>query len=128
MNRFQIIKIRNNKRIRKVFGDRLSAAKNRAKKNNLAFELTLEIIYEKYIKQNGRCYYDKHIILTFINGHKYMISIDRIDSNLGYTIENTVLTTVFTNISKGRMTTEEYFLTREEVYIYPINEKPILNG
>ena len=45
----------------------------------------------------------------------YGVSLDRLDSNLGYTIDNTILVTKFVNSSKNNLPLEEYLKLLKEV-------------
>ena len=45
----------------------------------------------------------------------YGLSLDRLDSNLGYTIDNTILVTKFVNMSKNSLSYDEYVKLLKEV-------------
>ena len=45
----------------------------------------------------------------------YGLSLDRMDSNLGYTIDNTILVTKFVNSSKNILSLNEYLKLLKEV-------------
>ena len=84
---------------------RLHSAKNRGQKKSMdrdqnckVFTLTLDNLCDKIIEQKGRCYYS-NIPLIFKNKSEWMCSIERIDNNLGYTNENTVLICIEFNTS-----------------------------
>jgi len=94
---------------------RISSAKSRARRYNLDFELTEDIIYDKLVSQNGLCYISKKR-LTFTIHDWYCISLDRLNSNLGYTVKNTVLVTRYVNISKNKCSLEEYKHLIREIY------------
>lgn len=89
-------------------------AKKRAKK--LDIELKVEDIHELYIKQNGLCAIsglklthetyankDKEYIINRLN-----ISIDRIDSNLGYSKNNVQLVAAIVNRMKTDLPDSEF--------------------
>jgi len=65
------------------------------------FELSHEQILEMYEKQEGKCFYSG-LIMTFENRQPLSISIDRVDNQKGYTLENTVLCCFSVNIFKGK--------------------------
>lgn len=79
---------------------RLLAAKNRAERDGLEFSLSKEIIEEKLKLQGNKCFISK-MPISFETRNPHSLSIDRIDSNLGYTKENTIIVTKFINICKN---------------------------
>lgn len=93
---------------------RVLAAKHRSIKKNIPFEITEECIYEKLKQQDGKCYISKRL-LTFQENDWYGLSLDRLDSNIGYTIENTILVTKFVNTSKNNLSYNEYVKLLKEV-------------
>jgi len=66
--------------------------------------------------QNGRCYISGEP-LSFVSETWDTISFDRLNSNLGYSVENTVLVTRFVNISKNNVSLEEYLKRIEKIYL-----------
>jgi hypothetical protein len=68
--------------------------------------ITIEAINDMYTKQKGLCYYTG-VKLKAETGI-YQISVDRLDSSIGHSIENCVLTTLPINRFKGVMTVEEF--------------------
>jgi hypothetical protein len=82
-------------------------SKHRAIRKGFEFELTEEIIKDKLEKQKGKCYFT-NIELTFNSHDWHSMSFDRLDVNVGYTNENTVLVTRFVNIAKSTMTGNEF--------------------
>ena len=100
--------------IKKIYKDMHHNAEKRAKK--LDIELTVEDINDLYEKQNGFCaisglklthetyaYKDKEHIINRLN-----ISIDRIDSNLGYTKDNVQLVAAIVNRMKTDLPDSEF--------------------
>lgn len=89
------------------------AAKARASKKGIDFSLTLEWITEKVKK--GKCEAtNKTLVLTPFGDFKrtrklnpYAPSLDRIDSKLGYTVENTQVTIASYNRFKSDMSQHE---------------------
>lgn len=77
-------------------------AKNKKKvRENLTFELTLDILLQKILDQKGRCYYSG-IELSYKPDTPWMLSLERLDSKKGYTVTNTVLVCVeFNTIDKS---------------------------
>jgi len=83
--------------------------KKNAKKRNLNFDITPEDILELYKKQNGLCAFTgAKLICNSIRGDKNNWSIDRLNSNKGYTIDNIVLDTKTVNMYRNRSTPTEF--------------------
>ncbi len=93
---------------------RISAAKHRSIRKNIPFEITEEIILQKLKEQDGRCYISKQK-LTFKENDWYGLSLDRLDSDNGYTKDNTVIVTKFVNTSKNILSLDEYIKLMKEV-------------
>lgn len=81
--------------------------KSRARYRNIDFSINLEDIINQYNLQNGLCYYTKQQLGLFKNKYD-LLSIDRIDSNKGYTKDNIVLCLYIINVMKNQLTTEEF--------------------
>lgn len=75
----------------------LRNAKQRALKKGWEFDLDIKFLKDLYEGQGGRCFYTL-VDLTFIG--KTKMSIDRIDSDKGYTKDNVRLVTYQINILK----------------------------
>ena len=86
---------------------RLLAAKHRAKRKGIPFNISDGFIIKQLEYQDGKCYISKIPLGLFSNDWN-VVSIDRIDSNLGYTEENSVLVTKFINNSKCDMSLDEF--------------------
>lgn len=93
---------------------RVLAAKHRSIKKNIPFEITEEIVSQKLEEQKGKCYISKQK-LSFEENDWYGLSLDRLDSNIGYTIDNTILVTKFVNTSKNMLSYDEYIKLLKEV-------------
>lgn len=93
---------------------RVMGAKHRSIKKNIPFEITDEIIQHKLKEQDGKCFISKQPLVMGENDW-YGISLDRLDSNLGYTIDNTILVTKFVNSSKNVLSLDEYIKLLKEV-------------
>jgi hypothetical protein len=79
---------------------RMLVAKDRAKKKKIAFDITEDFLYELWDLQKGKCYYSK-IDLSQKIKDLHSVSIDRKDSNIGYTTQNTVLCSSIVNSMKN---------------------------
>lgn len=69
---------------------RVLAAKHRSKRTHKEFSITTDIMLKKFENQNHRCYIT-NIPLSMDIKSPYVLSIDRLDSNIGYTPENSIL-------------------------------------
>ena len=89
----------------------LSSIKSGAKHRNLDFEIDYKFIQKLWKIQKGLCYYTKvPMKLTARQKNPYQVSIDRIDSNLGYSIENTVLCCQSINYMKNDYSLKDFNL------------------
>jgi len=93
---------------------RVDSSKHRANRKGLVFEITDEIIQQKLKEQDGKCYISKQQLVMLENDW-YGISLDRLDNNLGYTIDNTILVTKFVNTSKNTLPLDDYLKLLKEV-------------
>ena len=93
---------------------RVESAKHRAIRKGLVFEITDDIIQQKLNEQDGKCYISKQPLVMGENDW-YGISLDRLNSNLGYTIDNTILVTKFVNSSKNNLSLDDYIKLLKEV-------------
>ena len=98
-----------------ILRTRVLAAKHRALRKGMIFELTDECIEKKLIEQEGKCYISK-IPLSLLPDGWDTISFDRLNNDLGYTIENTILVVKFVNTSKNSMDIETFNKYIEDVY------------
>lgn len=93
---------------------RVSGAKHRAVRKGIEFSITDEDIIEKLREQDDRCYISK-VPLSFNENDWYGMSLDRVDSNKGYTKDNVIIVTKFVNTSKNTLSLEEYIKYTKEV-------------
>lgn len=83
-----------------------TAIKNRNKKGRLLeHTITYDCIMEKIISQKGRCFYSG-IPLVYSKKRDWIISLERLDNNIGYTNENVVLICGEFNSSDTSLLTE----------------------
>lgn len=104
-------------RLEKTLRMRFYAARDRAKKRGLKFELTTEFLKELWEKQDGKCAITK-LPMTFINdeGRIYTnVSIDQIEPNNGYTKENVQLVCMAVNQLKSDFTMNEVLTICESI-------------
>jgi hypothetical protein len=91
----------------------VQAAKDRAVKHKIQFDLTVEYIQQMLEACNWRCYYSGvRMNLETGNGkgnfNHLKVSIDRIDSAKGYTANNIVLCCRIVNSMKSDLGVEEF--------------------
>ena len=92
----------------------LRNAQNSAKKRNQEFSLTIQDIVDCWHKQLGFCAYSGRA-MAFEAGKLNTVSIERIDSNVGYTVENTVLVCQAINRMKSDFSFEDFFALCRDV-------------
>jgi hypothetical protein len=78
---------------------KLYQAKSRCLKKVRDFTITHEDVKTQWLKQAGRCFYTGMEMTTIPKNHNYF-SIDRYDSNRGYTPDNIVLCSHIINLMK----------------------------
>jgi hypothetical protein len=71
-------------------------------------DVTLEFLLDLYNKQNGKCALSG-LQMSNKLGDLYSISIDRINSKIGYDMSNVQLTCQFINLGKNKHTNEDVF-------------------
>jgi len=95
---------------------RVLSAKHRAIRNNREFELTNEIILNKLKEQNNLCYISK-LPISIDTNNPYSLSLDRLDSNIGYTVKNTIIVTKFVNNCKNNLNIDDFIRLIKEVCV-----------
>jgi hypothetical protein len=99
--------------LRGALGLKVKGRQNRGPRRELEFTITDEDILSLYKKQDGKCYLSGEEISLPKTAFQYQrceytASIDRIDSNKGYVVENIALCHKRVNIMKGMLTNEEF--------------------
>jgi hypothetical protein len=91
--------------------ERYLGAKDRAKNKNLDFNLTLDFLKYLWNKQCGKCALSNiDMTSVFFSGRvPTNVSIDRIDSNKGYIMDNIQLVCMACNQMKNDLTKEELY-------------------
>ena len=84
----------------------LTSSKSSAKKNGWDFDMDLESLVALYEIQNGECALTGDE-LTFSQNSDAVLSIDRIDSDKGYTMDNIQLVSHQANIHKNHFTQDQ---------------------
>jgi len=106
-------------------------SQDRAKKSNINFEIELEQLeYLYFQKQRGFCALSgkpmTHCISRSIENYERFpdnVSVDRIDSKLGYTFDNIQLVRWCVNSAKNDMEQNDFIQMCREVYEYNSNPK-----
>tara|TARA_B100000214_G_C23494604_1_gene413246 strand:+ start:66 stop:500 length:435 start_codon:yes stop_codon:yes gene_type:complete len=81
-----------------------------ARPEPLEFDITWQWIEQQFEKQDRRCFYTRYPInpySCFDTGNRLAISVDRVNSKKGYTMDNVVLTCSYVNIGLGSVDPEE---------------------
>jgi hypothetical protein len=103
---------------------RVLAAKHRAKRKKLEFDIDEDYVRGLLIKQNYKCKYSEMVLdLGKIGSDEMLIntntlSIDRINSNLGYVKDNVVLVTAIVNSMKNELSEENFLFLIKQIANY----------
>jgi len=81
--------------------------KNGSSFRDLDFQICLEDLEKQWEVQNGKCYYSG-IDMTMTINDPNKVSMDRLDSSIGYYPENIVLCTSRINLMKKDLTLSEF--------------------
>jgi hypothetical protein len=100
------------KKEKPMFLKALTAAKRRAGKKNLQFDISIENIISQYTSQSGKCFYsgiDMNIVKSNCNGmhDPYKMTLDCKEPSVGYKKENIVWCIYCINSFKQRMPVQE---------------------
>ena len=80
----------------------------RAKKKQIAWNLSLEFLMQLWEKQGGICVYSG-VPLSYEDNHPHTVSLDRIDSSKGYTEDNVQFVCTIVNYVKQRFDEGVFF-------------------
>jgi len=94
---------------------RFTQARSRAKRNGLDFTITLSDLECLLESQNGECYYSGRQMTQCREGID-AISLDRLDSTIGYTPSNIVLCTWAANIMKCHLSVPDFISLINDIY------------
>lgn len=90
-----------------VFGERLSFWRHGAKVRNLPFNITIEDLDDIWKEQSGRCFYTNRK-LSLEKNQIDTVSIERINSELGYELGNVVFVSKTVNMMKKNYLLAEF--------------------
>lgn len=103
--------------------------KGSANRRHLSFNITIEYLWDLFLKQNRRCALTNELLTmpTRANGSKllYSASLDRIDSSIGYEIGNVHWVSKDINLMKQKFTSERFLELCEQVVNYAKTKKSI---
>lgn len=86
---------------------KLKSSERTAKRKNMPFNISTEYLLLLWKKQNGKCYYtDREMSIK--TDQPNVVSIDRIDSKIGYIEGNICLCCAKINIMKSDLSIEEF--------------------
>lgn len=100
----------------------LQNAKKSAVKRQQIFALTVDDIVACWKKQDGVCVYSGRK-MTLYAGQLNTVSIERIDSNEGYTSENTVLVCQAINRMKSDFELDDFYSLCRDVTVFLGNDE-----
>lgn len=103
-----------------VPGVYLASVKKGAKDRNLEFSITIEDMWELFLKQEGICALSGITLSLERNkkGQPVTASLDRIDSSLGYTISNIQWIHKHINVMKNAQTMEQFIYICKKIAAY----------
>lgn len=82
--------------------------KCRARRRKQSFEISHEFVEALWVKQEGKCYYTGiSMELSYAKKSPYQVSIDRRDSTIGYTEDNSILCCLSINYAKNSFTEQQ---------------------
>lgn len=101
------------------FTKKISSIKNNCKRNNVKFDLTVKNIMDLWNKQQGKCYYSN---IPMSNSMKQLgfqawdsPSIDRLEPNKGYVVDNIVWCIFAVNSFKSSLTEKQFKSKLKEI-------------
>lgn len=97
-----------------------------ANTRQIPFDITIEQIWELFLKQNKQCIFTKEKLCFYSSrqkakGFEQTASLDRIDSSKGYTIDNIQWVHKDVNYIKGKMTDSELINICTKIHNHQIN-------
>lgn len=96
---------------------RWRTAKSRAEHANIVFDITEQDVAKLWNRQQGICYYTNGSMVLRRDNNRNSVSIDRLDPNIGYVLNNIVLCCSSINIMKNDLSVDEFYAIVETVYL-----------
>jgi hypothetical protein len=111
----------------KISGRHFSNIRLGAKHRNIHFDITIEEIWDLYVEQNGKCAISgEDIVLSLDRDTEVTASLDRIDSNAGYTIENVQWVHKEINCMKMDHPEKHFLEWIEKIYLFQKTKSPVV--
>jgi len=99
--------LKGNKELKRIITKRFGDSKLRASSKGFRFNLTKEFLENLYTEQCGKCFYSG-LELSLCTSDNFSLSIDRVNSNLGYETGNVVLCCKIINYMKLDLSEVEF--------------------
>lgn len=100
----------------KKYPDWVLILRNRGNKKSIKSQISSDFLLNLYKSQNGKCFYSNlEMDLDLTRKNLKNISIDRVDSNIGYTPENVVLCCLGINLAKNSFSLNDFNLFLKEL-------------
>jgi hypothetical protein len=99
-----------------ISGQVFSSIRGGAASRNLEFNISVEYIWDLFLKQNRKCAISGLDLCFAINDQEKTASLDRIDSNLGYTQQNIQWVHKYVNFLKREIHDIDFFTIVKHVY------------
>lgn len=99
-----------NSDIKKYLTYRYRSLKRSAKERNILFSISLNEFMKQFFSQNGKCFYtDLEMVckIGYDDLKRNVLSIDRVDTSIGYVAGNVVFTTYRINSIKNDLSLDE---------------------
>lgn len=91
------------------FRSKIKTSKASAKRHGFQFTITEQNLIDQFNKQSGLCYYTNLPMDMEIGSNDWnVVSVDRIDSNAGYTPDNIVLCRKIANFMKNTLSIDQF--------------------
>lgn len=103
--------------IGEISGSIFNNIKNNAKNRNISFNITLDFIWNLYLKQNKKCALTG-MDINFIDTKKYNASLDRKDPKQGYTENNVWWIHSDVNYAKQSLSVDDFLNLCKKVTEY----------
>ncbi len=100
-----------------------NSAKHGSKKRGINFNITKDDIIHQYERQNGNCYYSG-LPISLISKDDNVMSLDRINSELGYVPDNIVICGWKINKMKSDFSIDKFLTLCKEICNFSENRPP----
>lgn len=108
-----------------IFQFRWLAARSRAGKSGIEFTITMQDVADMWNSQHGLCYYSglpmTTEVLPVAGPSTYSMSIDRKNSDCGYTPDNVVLCCSTVNVMKNNLPMNDFLQIVSQIYHHAVS-------